>query len=373
MPIHRLIKGLIAACFIASSSASSAEILIGQSIALTGGLAQFGQAVVRGAKLHIDQVNATGGLGGQRIQLISIDDAGKADRTAENVKQLIETNKVVAIFGGIEGGPCTRSLKVASQLKTPFIACLAGSPEMREPFDNYAFTVRAPHFAEFEKIVEIAASRGYTRFGFLHSDSDTGKKHLANVNKLLALRGLSPALSLAMSSGVKPQTIAEQLLSGDTQVVLNHGGFDFYADVILQVRAKSANRPAFFAVNSGIAQMSQKLGTSGRGVVFTSVVPFPNSGREEIVREFRRFYETTYGKAAAPSLGEIEGYISARVLVEGLKRAGSRPTRESLTTAMNSFGSLNLGGYVVQYGPNDRQGSRYVNTGVIVGDGRFIH
>lgn len=373
MPTHCLTKSLIAACFIALSLGCSAEILVGQSIALTGGLAQFGQAVVRGSKLHIDQVNATGGIGGQRIRLISIDDAGKADKTAENVKQLIETNKVVAIFGGIEGGPCTRSLRISSELKTPFIACLAGSPEMREPFNGYAFTVRAPHFAEFEKILEIAVSHGYTRFAFLHSDSDTGKKHLVNVNKLLALRGLSPALPLTMSPGVKPQSIAEQLLSSDKQAVFNHGSFDFYSDVILQVRAKSANRPAFFAVNSGIAQMSEKLGASGRGVVFTSVVPFPNSGREEIVREFRRVYDTTYGQTAMPSLGEIEGYISARVLVEGLKRAGSRPTRESLTTAMNSLGTINLGGYVVQYGPNDRQGSRYVNTGVIVGDGRFIH
>lgn len=358
------------ACLLGLSAQS--QIVIGQSIALTGGLTELGQAVVKGAKLHIDQVNAAGGIAGQQIQLKTLDDAGKADKAAENVRALIERDRVVAIFAGIEGGPCTSARKVAVELTTPFIACMTGSPEMREPHDAHVFTVRATHLAEFERIVEIATSYGYTKFGFLHADSDNGRKHLANVNRLMTDRKLQPVKAFALVKDVKPETLAKTLLASDVQVMFNHGAYDFYADMILQTRKTAPNKVNFFAINSGIAQMAAKLGTQGKGITFTSVVPFPSSGREAIAREFRKLYNVAY-PAETPSLGAMEGYISAKVLTEGLKHAGPRPTRESLTKAMDNLGTINLGNFAVTFTPGSHPGSTYVDTAVIGGDGRFVH
>lgn len=349
-----------------------AQIVIGQSIALTGGLTELGQAVVKGAKLHIDQVNAAGGIAGQQVHIKTMDDAGKADTAAENVRTLIERDRVLALFAGIEGGPCTSARKVAVELKTPFIACMTGSPEMREPYDAHVFTVRATHLAEFERIVEMAASYGYTKFGFLHADSDNGRKHLANVNRLLADRKLQPAKPFVLAKDVKPDALAKALLASDVQVMFNHGAYDFYADLILQTRKAAPNKVNFFAINSGIAQMAAKLGALGKGITFTSVVPFPSSGREAIAREFRKLYGSAY-PTETPSLGAMEGYISAKVLIEGLKRAGPRPTRESLTKAMDNLGTLNLGNFAVTFTPGSHPGSSYVDTAVISGDGRFVH
>jgi branched-chain amino acid transport system substrate-binding protein len=354
------------------SQLASAQIVIGQSLPLTGGLSELGQDVLKGASLHFEQINASGGVAGQAIQIRTLDDAGKADKTAENVRTLIEGAKVVAIFGGVEGGPCTRSLKVAAELKTPFIACMAGSPEMREPFDPHVFTVRAPHFAEFEKIITLAASYGYTKFAFLHSDSDTGRKHLANVNRLLAARNLPNAQSLSMTSEKTDSALAKQLLASDAQVVFNHGSYDMYANIILQVRKVAPGKVTFFAVNSGIAQMARKLGDLGKGITFTSIVPFPNSGREAIAREFRKLFATKYPNET-PSLSAMEGYISAKVLTEGLKRAGKNPTRQSLLRAMENLGTINLGNYSVHYAPNEHTGSTFVETAVIGAEGRFVH
>jgi branched-chain amino acid transport system substrate-binding protein len=350
----------------------SAQIIVGQTIALSGGLSELGLAVVRGAQLHFDQINAAGGIAGQAVQVKTMDDAGKADKAAENVRTLIEQDRVMAIFGGIEGGPCTRTLKVATELKTPFIACMAGSPEMREPFDAHVFTVRAPHLAEYERIITMAASYGYTKFGFLQSDSDTGRKHLANVNRLLAERKLPAAKAFVLASGVKADALTKDLLSSDVQVMFNHGSYDMYADIILQTRKVAPAKVNFFAVNSGIAQMARKLGDGGKGVTFTSVVPFPTSGREAIAREFRQLFASKYPKDT-PSLSAMEGYISAKVLTEGLKRAGKTPSRESLLKAMDNLGTVNLGNFVVRYAPGDHTGSTYVDTAVIGADGRFVH
>ena len=348
------------------------QIVIGQSIALTGGLAELGLAVNKGVKLHLDQINAAGGISGQQIQIKTLDDAGKAEKAAENVRTLIERDRVVAIFAGIEGGPCTSALKVAVELKTPFIACMTGSPAMRETQDPHVFTVRAPHLAEFARIVEIATSYGYTKFGFLHADSDNGRQHLANVNRLLSERKLPPAKAFVLAKDVKPDALAKALLASDVQVMFNHGAYDFYADMIMQARKTAPNKVNFFAINSGIAQLASKLGVTGKGITFTSVVPFPSSGREAIAREFRKLYTAAYPKET-PTLGAMEGYISAKVLTESLKRAGARPTRESLTQAMDKLGTINLGNFAVTFTPGNHIGSTFVDTAVIAGDGRFVH
>ncbi len=351
---------------------ANAEIVVGQSIALTGGLAELGLAVNKGIKLHLDQVNAAGGVAGQSVIVKTIDDAGKADLAARNVRNLIEKDQAVAIFAGIEGGPCTSALKVAVELKTPFIACMTGSPAMREPYDAHVFTVRAPHLAEFVRIVEIATSYGYTKFGFLQADSDNGRQHLANVNRLLAERKLPATKPFVLAKDVKPDALAKALLASDVQVMFNHGAYDFYADLIVQTRKSAPNKVNFFAINSGIAQMAAKLGASGKGITFTSVVPFPSSGREAIAREFRKLYANAYPKET-PTLGAMEGYISAKVLTESLKRAGARPTRESLTLAMDKLGTINLGNFAVTFTPGNHIGSTFVDTAVISGDGRFVH
>jgi branched-chain amino acid transport system substrate-binding protein len=372
MSYFRNFRCLLATGLVCLSLNAGAQLVVGQSIALTGGLAALGLDVVKGVKLHLDQINAAGGIAGQQVQIKTLDDAGNADKAAENVRALIERDQVLAIFAGIEGGPCTRTLKVATELKTPFIACMAGSPEMRDPHDPMVFTVRAPHFAEFEKIINMAASYGFTRFGFLHADNDTGRKHLTNVNRLLAQKKLPGARPFTMTKGITADAIANTLLTSDVQVMFNHGSYDFYADIILQTRKQSPAKVHFFAVNSGIAQMASKLGENGKGVTFTSVVPFPTSGREAIAREFKQLYAKAYPNEL-PSLGAMEGYISAKVLVEGLKRAGARPTRDSLQKALDNLGSINLGNFVVRFAPGDHTGSVYVDTAVIRGDGRFVH
>ena len=68
----------------------------------------------------------------------------------------------------------------------------------------------------------------------------------------------------------------------------------------------------------------------------------------------------------------MEGYLSAVVLIEGLKRAGRHPTHEVLVTAFEKMGRVDLGGYEVKYGPNDRTGSTFVDITFIKADGKFI-
>ena len=193
-------------------AADDNRIVVGQTVALTGSISEHGQAVAAGARAYIEGVNAAGGVGGRRIALVTLDDGGDATRAAENTRRLIERDGVVAMFGGVEGGPCVASLKEASDRGVPLIACMAGSPEMREPFNRYSFPVRAPHLAEFGRLLDIAKTYGYGKVAFLHADSDTVCKHLANVQRLAVARKVE-VIPVVVKSGAKAEDLAEAIMA----------------------------------------------------------------------------------------------------------------------------------------------------------------
>jgi ABC-type branched-subunit amino acid transport system substrate-binding protein len=353
-------------------AAQTAPIVLGQTIALSGGPSEHGKAVLAGAQLYFDKVNRAGGVGGRKIVLRTLDDGGDSKRAAENTAKLIDDDKVAALFGGIEGGPCVASMKVAAEKRVPLVACMAGSPELRDPFQRYAFPVRAAHYDEFARLIDIATTYGHRRFAFLHSDSDTGRQHLANVRKLLAARGLDLAAAVALSGKPEPAKIAQALKDQAIDVMFNHGSYAVYAEVIVEAK-KLGLQTQFMAVNSGAQQMVRLLGKHGAGVIFTQVVPYPWTGVPAVVKEFRDA-AGAQSPALDVSFSALEGYVSAKVMVEALRRAGGGrgPTeRESLIAALESMTPYDVGGIEVSFTPLAHRGSRFVDTVVVATDGRF--
>jgi ABC-type branched-subunit amino acid transport system substrate-binding protein len=356
------------ACGATFAHAAEESILVGQSVALSGPVAEHGQGIAQGAKLYIDAINAAGGVGGKRIVLAVLDDGGDAKRAADNAKQLIERDGVAALFAGVEGGPCVAQLKEAAARAVPLVACVAGSPEMREPFSRYSFPVRAPHFNEFAKLLDIAKSYGMKRVAFFHADSDTGRRHLANVGKLAESRGLD-IVPVVAAAGTKPEDLGRALLEARADTVFNHGSYAAYAALIRSVRAQGGGLP-FMAVNSGAAQMAKLLGADAKGLIFTQVVPFPWAVAVPVVKE----YQQALGRAlpgTAPSFSGLEGYVSAKVLVAGLRAAGKDLTRAGIARGMESLGTIDVGGMTVTFNAGAHTGSSFVDTVIVASDGRF--
>lgn len=348
---------------------AQAEIRIAQSIGLSGGIAEHGNAVQLGIRAAIERANAEGGIRGRRIVLKTLDDGGSGQKAAENARALLQDPAVLALFGGIEGGPCVAQMGVAVAARVPLVGCMGGSPELRDPPNPWVFPVRAGHYEEFARLIEQSLTYGMGRIAFVHADSDTGRRHLANVRKLLAARGKELALAIPLGSGkANAKAIARALAENRIESVFNHGSYSTYAEILRETRALGATTQ-FMAVNSGAQQMVRLLGNDARGLIFTQVVPFPWNARHAIVREHQEALRRV-DPAAQPSFSSLEGYISARVLVEGLRRAKSL-TREGLVQALESAGPLDIGGFVVTYGPGVRQGATFVDTVVATSKGGF--
>lgn len=363
-----LLAGL--ACCLGNPAA--AQIRIGQTIDLSGNSAEHGNAVLKGAQAYLKQVNAAGGVQGQRIELITLDDGGKADKAAGNTRELVEKRQVIAMFSGIEGGPCVASLKVATELKVPQLACAAGSPELREPFNRYSFPVRAAHLSEFEAIIKQAKPFGQTRWAFVHSDSETGRKHLANVQRLCKEHGVELVAAIAVKSGDAAQTpaaIAKEILDSRANAVLNHGGYATYANVFKAVHAQRKDIQ-FYAVNSGAQQMVRLLEQDAAGVIFTQVVPLPTVSFPRVIADYRTAL-TQLDANEPPTFSSLEGYLNARVLVAALRRAGAKPNSESLVRALEDLGTLDIDGFSVRFTKTSRTGSTFVDTVIARRGGGF--
>lgn len=357
------------ACALSLTVAAGAQdIVVGQSVALSGPIADHGQAIAQGARLYLEAVNAAGGVNGRRIALVVLDDGGEAQRSAENARRLIERDNVVALFAGAEGGPCVAQLKEASSRGVPLVACVAGSPEMREPFDRHNFPVRAEHATEFAKLLDIAKRYGMRKVAFFHADSDTGRRHLANVRKFAEPLGIE-VVPIAFASGAKPEELARRLIDSGADSAFNHGSYAPYAAVIKAARARGSPMQ-FMAVNSGAVAMTKLLGPDAKGLIFTQVVPFPWAIAVPVVKEYQQaLAKATPG--STPSFSGLEGYVSAKVLVAGLRAAGRDTSRAGLVRGLESLGSVDVGGMIVTFAATSRVGSTFVDTVIVAADGRF--
>ena len=356
---------------LALSPTARAEIVLGQSIPLSGPLARQGQAIVTGARAYFDRVNAAGGVHGQRIKLITLDDRGDSKQTVSNARDLAAQG-VIALFGSIEGGPCSELLPVVEELKLPLIACMAGSPQLRDPVQRYVFPVRAAHLSEFTVLLDTAERLGRRRLAFVHSDSMTGRLHLANVTRLAAERGLVIAAPIAFSGKADVSAIARQIVDKQADMVLNHGGYAMYAQLIKAVRALGSSAQ-FLAVNSGGQEFADAAGIEGQGTIMTQIVPLPTRRGLAIQRDYENHFHAAFPKESF-GFSSMEGYVSARMMVETLRRVpAGRFSREALVTAAESLGKLDLGGYEVRYGRNDRTGSTFVDVTIISKNRAFIN
>ena len=134
---------------------------------------------------------------------------------------------------------------------------------------------------------------------------------------------------------------------------------------------KTGRSPVFLTLsNNSSNTFIKNLGEDGWGVAVSQVSPYPFSATMQITKEFSGVIKGR--QDVAPSYASMEGFIAAKVLVEGLKRAGPKPTREKLIAGLESMNHFDLGGIDVTYGPGLRAGTSYIDITIINKSGKFV-
>jgi len=153
------------------------------------------------------------------------------------------------------------------------------------------------------------------------------------------------------------------------EAVVQIGAYKSCATFIREAR-KAGYGGTFFNVSFvGTQALADELGKEGRGIMVSQVMPFPFSTTTAISREYLEAVRKAGGDAQ-PNYSSMEGYLAAKVLAEGIKRAGRTPTRDTLIAGLESIQNANFGGFSVDFSARDHVASKFVDLSMLTEDGK---
>jgi ABC-type branched-subunit amino acid transport system substrate-binding protein len=362
--------GVLAAATLAAPALMAQElrgrIVLGQSAPLSGAAAQLGVQFQAGARLYFARLNGRGGLYGRAVDLRSLDDGYEPDRCIRNTRQLIEEG-ASALFGFIGTPTSLAALPIATTARVPFIAPFTGAQALREPFNRYAFHVRASYFDETARIVNQLTSVSMKNIAVFHQNDSYGQAGLAGVVRALEAQGSRPVVTATVErNSVDVAAAVKTIVSARPEAVVQISAYKSCAAFVREAR-KAGFAGQFYNVSFvGTAALAQELGADARGVVVSQVMPYPFSATTPIAGEF---LAAAAGSNVDINYSTMEGFVAAKTVVEALRRTGGAGG-EALVASLEGLRDFNLGGFFVDFGPTKRAGSNFVELTILGADGR---
>ncbi len=352
-----------------ASSVASADIVLGHSGDLSGTTAALTTDYVRGMNAYFDDVNKRGGIRGEKIRLVSLDDGFNPDKTAENTKALIETHNAVALVGFRGTANMLKIVPIVQAAGIAQIGNTSGAKSLRDPYVPGLFHLRASTADEIEAVVNHAWTIGIKRIAVGYQDDAFGKEGLEAINASLLKRGAAPVAVAPVPRGTVDVVKAIEVIAPvQPQAVLLIGQSKPNSAFVKGLRLKGVS-PQFFvlSVSSGL---HADLKEAAAGVIVSQVVPYPFTELgNPVVREYQGIMSQTADKKF--SFNSMEGFLNAKLVVRALQKMSGLPTRARVISTLESFTNEDLGGFAITYSKQSNLGSRFVNLTMIRANGTF--
>jgi branched-chain amino acid transport system substrate-binding protein len=336
----------------ASEADSPAEIVLGTSTVLTGSAEDLGKNMQRGILAGLERANRTGGVHGQKLRLIALDDGYEPARTGPNIRQLIEKDHVLAIIGNVGTPTAIVAVPLINESKTLLFAAFSGAPILRnDPPDRYVINFRAGTAEEtsvmIDALIETAGLKPEEIAFFTQRDS-AGDVGFSRGMAALGRHGVSdPRTVLHLSyerNTLAVEGAVADLLEAENppRAVVMIGAYAPCAKFIRLCRSSGLS-PLFLNVAFvGGDALVTALGKTDARIIVTQVVPDPRDDQIPIVREYQADLEA-FDPSATAGFGDFEGYIAARILTLALERIHGAITRDTIVDALEGLGQFDIG------------------------------
>lgn len=345
----------------------------GQSAPISGPLAGVGAAFRDATVAVFSEVNAQGGIQGRELELVTLDDEDRAERTAVNVKLLAVQHRVMGLFGFVGAGAHRAGARGAAEEGLPYIAPVSGSQELRSGLMPWAFNLRAGHMDEIAYIARHTRQINIERISLVAEYNSQGwELRDALLEAIEARGGKVASISSVDHEGSRysiPGAVQSVLAGGPQAIVL---GSDYVATArFVQAMRQAGYTGLFYTLSTvGGGPLMAELGPLATGLSVTQVVPFPWTSSLPVGRAFQAF--CTRAKVA-PSFASMEAWLSSNLLVSALREMKDfTPAR--LAEALGRQVPHDLGGYVAGFYSDVRQRRTpaQVDLTVFSRDGRFV-
>lgn len=359
-----------------AGTAHSAEIVVAQVAPFSGPLAPTGTHMREGAKLYFDHVNANGGVNGARIRFVTQDDGYKAPDTVRLARQMLAETHPVAFIGVVGTGNISALVKdkVLDTAEVPLVGMRSGATSLVSPPQPWLFHTRASYAAEIRAIVTQLTTIGIKRLAVFYQDDPFGQDGLASAEaaiteakaELVAKAGY-PRNTTEVEAAVK------SISAANPQAVIMVSNTAASAAFLRQSRA-AGNDAFLFAMSvTDGPQVATLVGNElARGLAVAQVVPDPQSRTLALTREIQDLYRRNPPAGVELNHTLLEGYVAAKVLVEGLRRCGPGPTGKRLRQVLEGMRGYDVGGVIIDFSPTSHSGSRYVDITILNREGKLL-
>jgi branched-chain amino acid transport system substrate-binding protein len=353
------------------------RIRIGSSLALDGHAGYLGTQTLHGAMAYIRHVNAQGGIHGRTIEVIAYDDGYDPPRCVANTQKLIVQDKVFALFCYVGTPTTVKILPLVEEARIPVVGMFTGAHALRDPLNPYLINVRASYYQETDAAVHhLVVDRKLSRVAVFYQYDAYGFDGLKGTEIALQRYGLAPAATGTYIRGtLDVENGLEKIMAAGAEAVVMIGTYEPCARFI-RLALDRRFSPVFYNVSFvGADKLAGLLGRIDATIIVTQVVPPPEVtaddsrlwGIRQYIELLRRYFPEDQ-----PNFVSLEGYVNARVLVEGLQRAGRQLDREKFIQAIESIRQLDLGiDNLVSFSSLDHQGLEKVYF-TYMDNGKFL-
>ncbi|QWE19013.1 ABC transporter substrate-binding protein [Polynucleobacter corsicus] len=330
MNIRRHIFAVAAAAMF-TTGAYAADIKLGVSGPFTGGSASMGVSMRDGVRLAAKEINAAGGVNGNKLVLVERDDEAKNERGVQIAQELINNEKVVATLGFINTGVALASQRFYQDAKIPVMNNVATGTLITKQFpnapENYVFRNAAPDVIQAPMIAkEAVEKRGLKKVAILADSTNYGQLGREDLEKALKGYGVTPVATEKFNIGDVDMT--SQLLkakNAGADVILTYAIGPELAQIANGMAKLGWKKPIIGSWTLSMASFIDTAGKNGNGATMPETFiqqPATTPKRKVFVDTYLKEFKPKNGIIASP-VSAAQGYDSVYLLAAAIKQANS--------------------------------------------------
>ena len=345
MDVLRSVLVGAAALVFSTAAFAQATVKIGLTGPLTGGSAPLGTSIRDGVKLAVSEINAKGGIGGRKIELIERDDESKPERGIQIAQELINNDKIVAAVGIANTPVALAASRFYQEAKTPIIIPVAtGSlvsrqflpPEHKEnfifrigAFDTIQSAMMAEEMVTTRRITKVAVLADSTNYGQL------GKDDLVAALDKIGVKPVSIEKFNVKDVDMTPQLLKAR--AAGAQAVFGYALGPDLAQIANSMAKIGWKVPYVTSWNSSMSNYIDNAGANGEGV-FMPLTFIQDGAAGPRWRDFIRAYQKAYSIERIPSPSSAaQSYDAMLILAAAIDQAGPDATGEKIKLALESL------------------------------------
>jgi branched-chain amino acid transport system substrate-binding protein len=341
------------------SAAAEPPIKIGAIVSSTGAASFLGDPQQKTLEMYVQQINASGGVIGRKLELFLYDDASDANKANAFVRRLILQDEVDAIIGPSTTGSTMAIIPQVEQAKIPLIA-LGAASVIVEPIRPYVFKMPHSDRMAAEKVLKEMKARGFNQLALLSDTGGFGKSGRVETLKVAETMGLKVVEDQVY--GEKDTDVTPQLTkvkSSSAQTILVFGTGQAPAIIARNYQQLAMKQPLYTTHGQASFEFIRIAGKAAEGIRMPTpaLLIAPSLASSDPQRQVSVTYAKAFEDKFKNDVSTFGGYAhdGLFLLLEAIQRAGGTNKDKVRAELEKTSGFVGVSG-VYKMSPTDHMG-----------------